>query len=114
MPQDSLSGRPGVLDKVPDYTDSNKLSAWDGRDIVIAPTDALRHYAFIFYKEWERVKARELSLYVYGEVEYFDTVRGDEHKTCFCSIYWVPEPGYNEPTGFTFSPVIPASYFCAT
>lgn len=115
IPQDSLGGRPGQLPEAPDYNDGNKLILLVGRDILITPMDALRHiHVFIFPREWAQVKARELSLYVYGEIEYLDTVRGEEHKTCFCSIYWVPESGYNEPTGFMFSQVIPAAYFCAT
>ena len=114
MPE-TVGGRPGELLPDPDYSDSNRVITLAGRDIIIAPTDTLRHmHIFIWPDEWDKVKSRKLSLYVYGYIEYLDTVRREEHKTCFCSIYWVPEPGFNEPTGFMFSQVIPAAYFCAT
>ena len=115
VPKNSLGGRPGELPKTPDYTDGNKLNVLAERDIIIAPSDTLRHvHVFIWPDDWEKIKARELSLYVYGYIEYFDTVKGKEHRTGFCSIYWVPEVGFNEPTGFMFSQVLPAAYFSAT
>lgn len=115
IPPNAWTGRPGELPKEPDYSDANKLVPITEIDIIIAPTDSLRHvHVFIFPEEWKKVRRRELSLYVYGYVEYFDTIRGLEHETRFCSIYWVPQAGYNEPTGFMFSQIIPAAYFRAT
>ena len=107
-------GRPGELPKEPDFS-SDRTITLSGQDIIVTPCGALRHmHTYISPEEVKRINAREVSLYVYGFVEYLDTVKGKGHKTCFCSIYWVPEKGYNEPTGFMFSQIIPKAYFCAT
>jgi hypothetical protein len=111
---ESIGGRPGQLPEFPEYEPERTIEL-EGRDIIIAPTDTLRHmHVFIWPAEWIRVKERQKSLYVYGSIEYSDTIRNLEHTTRFCSIYWVPERGYNEPTGFMFSQFIPTAYFCAT
>jgi hypothetical protein len=108
-------GRPGELPENPEYSDSNRLIELAGRDIIIAPNDTLRHvHVYIWPREMEQIRSRELSLYVYGQIEYLDTVKGLGHTTSFCSIYWIPEGEFNESTGFMFSQIIPATYFCAT
>src|ERR1700678_1425432 len=107
---ESISRRPGQLPEVPEYEPERTIELQD-RDLIIAPGDTLRHmHVFIFPAEWIRIKERQKSLYVYGFVEYSDTVKGALHRNCFCSIYWVPEQGYNEPTGFMFSQFIPEAY----
>jgi hypothetical protein len=109
-------GMPGKLPEMPDYADRTKVIATVQKyDIIIGPDDTFSHsHAYIFPKEWEDVKAKKLTLYVYGFIDYFDTLKGLRHRTAFCSIYWRTDPRYNEPTGFMFSPIIPAAYFCAT
>ncbi|MGA8150982.1 MAG: hypothetical protein WB952_08540 [Terriglobales bacterium] len=108
-------GRPGELPKVPEYNDASRVVTLEGQDIIITPTDTLRHmHVYILPAELERIRTRKDSLYVYGSIEYRDTVKDLPHQTCFCAIYWVPERGFNEYAGFMFSQIIPASYFCAT
>jgi ferredoxin-thioredoxin reductase catalytic subunit len=61
------------------------------------------------------MRERKVSLYVYGVIHYLDTLRGEEHKTCFCELYWVPEKDFNEPEGFMFpANLIPEAYICAS
>ena len=86
-----------------------------GFDLIIAPNQTHRDtHVFIWPLEWEEVKSKYKTLYVYGLIEYMDTVKGERHETGFCRIYAIPEPNYNEPTGFMFSPFIPDTYFRAT
>jgi hypothetical protein len=107
-------GRPAELPPHPEYDPTPTVTV-EGKDLIIAPNSTFKHmHVYIAPEDLEEINERKVSLYVYGFVEYFDTVKGLEHKTCFCSIYWVPSPMANEPTGFTFAAIIPATYFCAT
>jgi len=113
FPENSL-GRPGELPEIPEYENSHTVKL-EGRDIIIAPGGTLEHmHIEISPQDLARMHDRSVSLYVYGFVEYLDTIKEAEHKTCFCAIYWVAEENWNEPTGFIFSPIIPPAYFCAT
>jgi hypothetical protein len=115
VPTDTIAdATPGKLPSQPDYSDKDRLMELSGYDLIIAPGDTFNHHVYIWPKEWKRVKARDFTLYVYGTIEYFATVGKDPHKTCFCSIYSIPAPNFNEPTGFMFTRYIPATYFCAT
>lgn len=107
-------GMPGLLPETPDYAVPKAIAA-EGRDIIIGPDETFHDMpVYIHPREWEQVKAKKLSLYVYGFVDYFDTLEGLRHRTAFCSIYWRTDPKYNEPRGFVFSSMIPAAYFRAT
>lgn len=111
----SITDRPGKLLDRPDYSDTNRVIDLVGYDLILAPGDIFRHmHTFIYPSEWPKIKAKEVTLYVYGRIEYLDTVMGDRHETGFCSLYALPEPNVNEPTGFMFSPYIPNTYFRAT
>jgi hypothetical protein len=115
VPPNSVAGTPGKLPEHPDYSNWNRRMDLAGYDLIIAPKETLRHiHIHIFPNELGEIMTREVTLYVHGTIEYTDTIGTDLHKTCFCSIYSVPYPGFNEPTGFTFSRFIPAAYFCAT
>jgi hypothetical protein len=116
-PTDSVAdATPGKLPLYPDYSDRERVMGLRNYDLIIAPEDTFRHmHVYIRPREWNQIRARELTLYVYGSIDYFDTVGGDCHTTSFCSIYAVPLPNfYNEPTGFMFTPYIPSTYFRAT
>lgn len=112
---DSSGGRPGKLPNDPDYSDTNRVVKLTDFDLIIAPNSTFRHmHVFIYPAELEQMRAKRVSLYVYGLIEYLDTVKGESHETGFCSIYSIPEPNFNEPTGFTFTQYIPGTYFRAT
>jgi hypothetical protein len=116
VPKDAIAdATPGKLPGIPEYSDPNRVIELRGYDIIIAPGDTFKHlHVYIWPKEWNLIKISEFTLYVYGTIEYFDTVGKDLHTTRFCSIYSIPAPNFGEPTGFMFSPCIPATYFCAT
>ena len=114
-PNSIADATPGKLPPYPDYDDTERVTELRGYDLVIAPEDTFRHiHVYIWPGELVQIKARKHSLYVYGTIEYFDTVKGDSHTTSFCSMYAVPLPNFGEPTGFMFSQYIPATYFRAT
>jgi hypothetical protein len=111
------SGAPGKLPEVPDYSNDGRLIKLEGRDILIAPNDSdIGLQVPIWPSEYGPIKAKETFLYVYGFIEYRDTLVGRSHTTKFCSLYWIPERarGSLEPTGFTFSAIIPPAYISAT
>ena len=88
-------------------------------DFVIPPGGEHMMYALIFNNEWaelsKRVKDGRKAWYVYGFVEYLDTLEGARHKTGFCEIYWVADENSKDVEGFRFtSTLIPPSYICAT
>jgi len=114
VPNAIADNKPGKLPPDPDYSDAEKLTELRGYDVIVAPGDTFMHHVYIWPGEYKEVITRMSTLYVYATIEYFDTIGGDRHTTSFCSIYAVPLPYFNEPTGFTFSPYIPATYFRAT
>jgi hypothetical protein len=77
-------------------------------------------YAMIFNTEWstltKKIEEGKQSWYVYGFVEYLDTIQGREtHKTGFCEIYWVANETSKDVEGFRFTAnLIPPAYICAT
>jgi hypothetical protein len=108
-------GRPGELPAVPVYSDPEPTVVTQGKDFIVAPSGTHLAYTFLFPRDLELIKARKVSLYVYGEIEYLDTIRLKSHKTCFCEIYFVEDKASNERAGFRFAPnLIPPAYICAT
>jgi hypothetical protein len=114
-PDSIADATPGKLPPYPDFSDTNRVIELREYDLVVAPEYTFGHiHVYIWPREWDQIRARKLSLHVYGTIEYSDTVKGGSHATSFCSIYAVPLPNFGEPTGFMFSLYIPAAYFRAT
>jgi hypothetical protein len=113
-------GRPGELPTEFTLGNSNHTMVVEGRDFVIPPGGEHMMYAVIFNTEWstltKKLSEGKQSWYVYGFVEYFDTIEGrDIHKTGFCEIYWVADEPSKEVEGFRFTAnLIPPAYICAT
>jgi hypothetical protein len=107
-------GRPGELPQEPIF-DSTPTTVVEGKDFIIPPEETHRAHVWIFPEDYTQIRERKTSLYVYGVIDYLDTLREEGHKTGFCEIYWVPEQGSTDPEGFMFSPnLIPETYICAT
>lgn len=107
-------GRPGPLPDAPVY-DPEPTNVIEGKDFIIPPHGAFHAYVLIFPRDFEQMQKRESSLYVHGEIVYLDTINGDQHRTCFCEVYFVASPEFNEPEGFIFAAnLIPKAYICAT
>jgi hypothetical protein len=113
-------GRPGTLPQDFALGDSNHTMEVEGRDFIIPPGGEHLMYAMIFDTEWatltQKMGEGRQSWYVYGYVEYMDTIeRTETHKTGFCEIYWISEDGNGDVEGFRFQPsLIPAAYIYAT
>ena len=110
--QDGRRGLPSELPPIPDYSCDTVVTV----EAIVAPNEPLEGISvYITPEEAVAINAREKTLYVYGFVEYSDTINGKDHKTGFCSLYWVPHPQANEPSGFVaFSMIIPPAYRYAT
>jgi len=113
-------GRPGELPTEFTLGHSDHTMVVEGRDFVIPPGGEHMMYAMIFNTEWgtltKKLSEGKQSWYVYGFVEYFDTIKGREiHKTGFCEIYWVADEPSKDVEGFRFTAnLIPRAYICAT
>jgi hypothetical protein len=64
--------------------------------------------------EWKAISEREMTLFLYGYVDYIDVV-GNPHFTRFCELYWMPfHPDDPNPQGFITAGNTPAPYTYCT
>lgn len=59
--------------------------------------------------DFVKVSKREMTLYVYGFVDYFDVV-GNPHQTRFCNLFWPSLPDDPNQESFILAGNTPASY----
>ncbi len=105
---------PGILPPDPTFP-SDQTTLLEGRDIVLPPNDAGQPLGIAITPErFNDARIGNKTLYVYGYVEYRDTVANKPHETRFCYIYW-PQSGFSpDPSGFYLAGVTPKKYIGAT
>lgn len=105
---------PGILPPDPAFP-SDKTTLVEGRDIVLPPNDGGQPLGIAITPErFNDARIGKKTLYIYGYVEYRDTVANKPHETHFCYIYW-PQRGFSpDPSGFYIAGVTPKKYIGAT
>ena len=92
------------------------LSTWDGEVLALS---AMRFWPTatgvnpimveVDGPDFVKVSKREMTLYVYGFVDYFDVV-GNPHQTRFCNLFWPSLPDDPNQESFILAGNTPASY----
>jgi hypothetical protein len=106
---DPTPNRPPVLPEIPDYTGTGVVFE---RNIVLSPKEGINWLNVPINVEFlERIKARQVFVYIYGCIDYLDISEAKRY-TRFCRIYWIPygpgDPVFQE--GFAVSAIIPRAY----
>jgi hypothetical protein len=111
-PLGNHSQMPPPLPSEPIYdADKDRRVVGIERSAILAPQTGLTPIPIeLKGHEFKSITEREMTLYLYGYVEYFDVV-GIPHVTRFCEMYWMPfNPNDPNPQGFITAGNTPAAY----
>jgi hypothetical protein len=108
QPLGPSSEMPPPLPPEPGYSGPRGIGV--ERDVILAPNNGINPVRIeIDGQDALEVVKRELTLYVYGFVDYFDVV-GRPHQTRFCWLYWPRLLGDPTPESFIVAGNTPASF----
>jgi hypothetical protein len=85
----ALAPRPGILPPEPSYDgQSDEVVELKELNVVVPPNGPFSLQTPLLNVDFNRLYNGEESLYIYGYIEYIDTIVFEEHITKFCYLYW--------------------------
>src|SRR5712692_2278523 len=112
--QTTDTGLPGPLPQEAEYP-LDQTTIIEGKDIVLPPNLPIQPINVPITPEvFLAASQGRIFVYIYGYVEYLDTIRKQRHTSKFCFIY-LPKRGFSpDPSGFYVAGNTPPKYIGAT
>lgn len=108
------NGLPETLPERPEYL-SDRSAEIDGKDIVLPPNVSSQPVNIgITPEELASARRGEIGVYIYGLVDYSDTVSNRPHASRFCYFFWTQSGFSPDPDGFAIAGNTPSAYIGAT